>query len=110
MCGSVRAKRGPIGGIGHAESSICFWGSEKIENYGQEALLRAVRRQDVDLHERAPEAIFRGIAGDLGIARGTLRHCLDARTVANAVGLAMAAAFLLCRLQSRHAGAGGACC
>ena len=26
--------------LGHAESSICCWGSEMIQNYGQEELLR----------------------------------------------------------------------
>ncbi len=28
--------------LGHAESSICCWGSEMIQNYGQEELLRGV--------------------------------------------------------------------
>lgn len=35
------------------------------------------RRQAVDLYESAPGATVRGIAEDLGVERGTLRHWLD---------------------------------
>src|SRR3954465_6804746 len=35
------------------------------------------RRQAVDLYESTPGATVRGIAADLGIERGTLRHWLD---------------------------------
>ena len=35
------------------------------------------RRQAVDLYESTPGATVRGIAEDLGIVRGTLRHWLD---------------------------------
>src|SRR3954451_23538042 len=35
------------------------------------------RRQAVDLYESAPGATVRGIADDLGVERGTLRHWLD---------------------------------
>lgn len=34
------------------------------------------RRQAVDLYESTPGATVRGIAEDLGVERGTLRHCL----------------------------------
>lgn len=36
------------------------------------------RRQAVDLYESTPGATVRGIAEDLGIERGTLRHWLEA--------------------------------
>ena len=36
------------------------------------------RRQAVDLYESTPGATVRGIAEDLGIVRGTLRHWLEA--------------------------------
>jgi len=36
------------------------------------------RRQAVDLYESTPGATLRGIAEDLGIVRGTLRHWLEA--------------------------------
>lgn len=36
------------------------------------------RRQAVDLYETTPGATVRGIAQDLGIVRGTLRHWLEA--------------------------------
>lgn len=35
------------------------------------------RRQAVDLYESTPGATVRGIAGDLGIVRGTLRQWLE---------------------------------
>jgi transposase len=35
------------------------------------------RRQSVDLYESTPGATVRGIAEDLGIVRGTLRHWLE---------------------------------
>lgn len=35
------------------------------------------RRQAVDLYESSPGATVRGIADDLGVERGTLRHWLD---------------------------------
>ncbi len=35
------------------------------------------RRQAVDLYESTPGATVRGIAADLGVERGTLRHWLD---------------------------------
>jgi transposase len=35
------------------------------------------RRQAVDLYESTPGATVRGIADDLGVERGTLRHWLD---------------------------------
>ena len=44
------------------------------KNYSEE-----FRRQAVDLYESTPGATVRGIAEDLGIVRGTLRHWLDAR-------------------------------
>ncbi len=37
----------------------------------------AFRRQAVDLYESTPGATVRGIADDLGVERGTLRHWLD---------------------------------
>ena len=43
------------------------------KNYSDE-----FRRQAVDLYESTPGATVRGIADDLGIERGTLRHWLDA--------------------------------
>jgi transposase len=42
------------------------------KNYSDE-----FRRQAVDLYESAPGATVRGIADDLGVERGTLRHWLD---------------------------------
>lgn len=43
------------------------------KNYSEE-----FRRQAVDLYESTPGATVRGIADDLGIVRGTLRHWLEA--------------------------------
>jgi transposase len=43
------------------------------KNYSEE-----FRRQAVDLYEYTPGATVRGIAEDLGIVRGTLRHWLEA--------------------------------
>ena len=43
------------------------------KNYSEE-----FRRQAVDLYESTPGATVRGIAEDLGIVRGTLRHWLQA--------------------------------
>ena len=42
------------------------------KNYSEE-----FRRQAVDLYESTPGATVRGIADDLGVERGTLRHWLD---------------------------------
>jgi transposase len=42
------------------------------KNYSEE-----FRRQAVDLYESTPGATVRGIADDLGIERGTLRHWLE---------------------------------
>jgi transposase len=42
------------------------------KNYSDE-----FRRQVVDLYEFTPGATVRGIADDLGVERGTLRHWLD---------------------------------
>jgi transposase len=42
------------------------------KNYSDE-----FRRQAVDLYESTPGATLRGIAADLGVERGTLRHWLD---------------------------------
>lgn len=42
------------------------------KNYSDE-----FRRQAVDLYESTPGATVRGIAEDLGVERGTLRHWLD---------------------------------
>ncbi|GAA4492058.1 hypothetical protein GCM10023094_56690 [Rhodococcus olei] len=42
------------------------------KNYSEE-----FRRQAVDLYESTPEATIRGIAADLGVERGTLRHWID---------------------------------
>lgn len=42
------------------------------KNYSEE-----FRRQAVDLYESTPGATVRGIAGDLGIVRGTLRGWLE---------------------------------
>lgn len=42
------------------------------KNYSEE-----FRRQAVDLYESTPGAAVRGIAEDLGIGRGTLRHWLE---------------------------------
>lgn len=42
------------------------------KNYSEE-----FRRQAVDLYESTPGATVRGIAEDLGIVRGTLRHWLE---------------------------------
>jgi len=35
------------------------------------------RRQAVDLYESTPGATLKGIAADLGVVRGTLRHWVD---------------------------------
>lgn len=43
------------------------------KNYSEE-----FRRQAVDLYESTPGATVRGIAEDLGIVRGTLRHWIEA--------------------------------
>lgn len=43
------------------------------KNYSEE-----FRRAAVDLYESTPGATVRGIAGDLGIVRGTLRQWLEA--------------------------------
>ncbi|PJI95190.1 transposase [Luteimicrobium subarcticum] len=43
------------------------------KNYSEE-----FRRQAVDLYESTPGATVRGIAGDLGVVRGTLRAWLEA--------------------------------
>ena len=43
------------------------------KNYSEE-----FRRQAVDLYQSTPGATVRGIAEDLGIVRGTLRHWLEA--------------------------------
>jgi transposase len=42
------------------------------KNYSEE-----FRRQAVDLYESTPGATVRGIADDLGVERGTLRHWLE---------------------------------
>jgi transposase len=42
------------------------------KNYSDE-----FRKQSVDLYESTPGATVRGIADDLGVERGTLRHWLD---------------------------------
>jgi len=42
------------------------------KNYSEE-----FRRQAVDLYESTPGATVRGIAADLGVVRGTLRHWLE---------------------------------
>jgi transposase len=42
------------------------------KNYSEE-----FRRQAVDLYESTPGATLKGIAADLGIVRGTLRHWVD---------------------------------
>lgn len=42
------------------------------KNYSEE-----FRRQAVDLYESTPGATVRGVAEDLGIVRGTLRHWLE---------------------------------
>jgi transposase len=42
------------------------------KNYSDE-----FRRQAVDLYESSPGATVRGIADDLGVERGTLRHWLE---------------------------------
>ena len=42
------------------------------KNYSEE-----FRRQAVDLYESTPGTTVRGIAEDLGIVRGTLRHWLE---------------------------------
>ena len=42
------------------------------KNYSDE-----FRRQAVDVYESGPGATVRGIADDLGVERGTLRHWLD---------------------------------
>ena len=42
------------------------------KNYSEE-----FRRQAVDLYESTPGATLKGIAADLGVVRGTLRHWVD---------------------------------
>nr|WP_213935081.1 IS3 family transposase [Rhodococcus sp. B50] len=42
------------------------------KNYSEE-----FRRQAVDLYESTPEATIRGVAADLGVERGTMRHWID---------------------------------
>ena len=42
------------------------------KNYSEE-----FRRQAVDLYESTPGATLKGIAADLGIVRGTLKHWVD---------------------------------
>lgn len=48
------------------------WGSEKILSMARKSYTDEFRRQAVDLYESTPGATLRGIADDLGIARGTL--------------------------------------
>jgi transposase len=42
------------------------------KNYSEE-----FRRQAVDLFESTPGATLKGVAADLGVVRGTLRHWVD---------------------------------
>ena len=42
------------------------------KNYSEE-----FRRQAVDLYESTPGATLKGIAADLGVVRGTVRHWVD---------------------------------
>lgn len=42
------------------------------KNYSEE-----FRRQAVDLYESTPGATLKGIAADLGVVRGTLKHWVD---------------------------------
>jgi transposase len=42
------------------------------KNYSEE-----FRRQAVDLYETTPGATLKGIAADLGVVRGTLKHWVD---------------------------------
>jgi transposase len=69
------------------------------KNYSEE-----FRRQAVDVYESTPGATVRGIAEDLGIERGTLRHWLEQL----GTGKKTAADGTLTRspLQSRQAPAG----
>ena len=53
------------------------WGSEKICSMARKNYSDEFRRQAVDLYESTPGATVRGIAEDLGVERGTLRHWLD---------------------------------
>jgi transposase len=48
------------------------WGSEKIPVMARKSYTDEFRRQAVELYESTPGATLRGIADDLGIARGTL--------------------------------------
>ncbi len=54
------------------ESSICAGESETIHRMARKSYTDEFRRQAVDLYESTPGATLRGIADDLGIARGTL--------------------------------------
>ena len=54
------------------ESSSCAGESEKIRVMARKNYTDEFRRQAVDLYESTPGATLRGIAGDLGLARGTL--------------------------------------
>jgi len=53
------------------------WGSEMIQFMARKSYSEEFRRQAVDLYESTPGATVRGIAADLGIVRGTLRHWLE---------------------------------
>lgn len=63
--------------LGHAESRIFVGESEKIRIMARRNFTDEFRRQAVDLYESTPGATVRGIAADLGVERGTLRHWLD---------------------------------
>ena len=62
--------------LGHAESRILVGESEKIRIMARRHFTDEFRRQAVDLYESTPGATVRGIAADLGVERGTLRHWL----------------------------------
>jgi transposase len=53
------------------------WGSEMIRSMARKNYSDEFRRQAVDLYESTPGATVRGIADDLGVERGTLRHWLE---------------------------------
>jgi transposase len=53
-------------------------GSEKIHFMARKSYTDEFRRQAVDLYESTPGATLKGIAGDLGISRGTLSDWVKA--------------------------------
>lgn len=62
--------------LGHARIQHLCWESETIHVMARKSYTDEFRRQAVDLYESTPGATLRGIADDLGLARGTLADWL----------------------------------